>query len=132
LEAAEFEKAVATPPFLAKKRMVIIENLISKNKGQKIQKEILEMLGKNGLKETIIVFWESGAGDKPAKKSRSKPGHASARFHRNSLATHSQFTMANNLFRYLSLKIWSAINSVNFHQPGISVDTLLKNKKWKQ
>ena len=30
------------------------------------------MLGKNGLKETIIVFWESGAGDKPAKKSRSK------------------------------------------------------------
>ena len=72
LEAAEFEKAVATPPFLAKKRMVIIENLISKNKGQKIQKEILEMLGKNGLKETIIVFWESGAENKPAKKGRSK------------------------------------------------------------
>jgi len=60
LETPEFEKAVLTPPFLAKKRLVIIEDLISKNKGQKIQKEILEALGKNGLEDTIIVFWESG------------------------------------------------------------------------
>ncbi|MFA6255260.1 MAG: DNA polymerase III subunit delta [Patescibacteria group bacterium] len=69
LETPEFEKAVSTPPFLAKKRLVIIEDLISKNKGQKIQKEILEALDKNGLKDTIIVFWESGL---DGGKSRSK------------------------------------------------------------
>ncbi len=69
LETPDFEKAVATPPFLAKKRMVIIEDLISKNKGQKIQKEILETLDKNSLKDTIIIFWESGL---DGAKSRSK------------------------------------------------------------
>jgi len=72
LETSEFEKAVSTPSFLAKKRLVIIEDLISKNKGQKIQKEILEALDKNGLKDTIIVFWESGLDGSKSKKSRSK------------------------------------------------------------
>jgi DNA polymerase-3 subunit delta len=69
LEVAEFENAVSTAPFLAKKRMVIIEDLISKNKGQKIQKEILETLEKNNLEDTIIIFWESEIGE---DKSRSK------------------------------------------------------------
>lgn len=58
LEAQDFEKAIATFPFLAKKRMVIIENLIAKNAGQKIQKEIIEFLDKNNLKDNIIIFWE--------------------------------------------------------------------------
>ncbi|MFA6215451.1 MAG: DNA polymerase III subunit delta, partial [Patescibacteria group bacterium] len=68
LEASEFEKAVATPPFLAKKRLVIIEDLISKNKGQKIQKEILETLDKKNLDETIIIFWEGGLTEAKRKK----------------------------------------------------------------
>jgi len=71
LETPDFEKAVSSPPFLAKKRLVIIEDLISKNRGQKIQKEILAVLDKNGLKETIIVFWESEL-DSTKTKSRSK------------------------------------------------------------
>ena len=58
LEAQDFEKAIATLPFLAKKRMIIIENLIAKNTGQKIQKEIIEFLDKNNLKDNIIIFWE--------------------------------------------------------------------------
>lgn len=72
LETPQFEKAINTMPFLAKKRLVIIEDLISKNKGQKIQKEILETLGKKELTDTVVVFWESGLGDDKAKKSRSK------------------------------------------------------------
>ncbi len=69
LEASEFENAVFTSPFLAKKRLIIIENLISKNKGQKIQKEILETLNKNNLNDVIIIFWE---GEISQDKSRSK------------------------------------------------------------
>jgi DNA polymerase-3 subunit delta len=72
LETSEFEKAVSTPSFLAKKRLVIIEDLISKNKGQKIQKELLETLDKNGLKDTIVVFWEGGLTEVKTKKSKSK------------------------------------------------------------
>lgn len=70
LETQEFEKAISTPPFLAKKRLVIIEDLISKNKGQKVQKEILETLDKNNLDETIIVFWEGDAGSAKAYRSK--------------------------------------------------------------
>lgn len=69
LEVQEFEKAVSSPPFLAKKRMVIIEDLISKNRGQKIQKEILEALKKDSLKDTVIIFWES----EPAAGKKSRP-----------------------------------------------------------
>lgn len=72
LEVQEFEKAIATPPFLAKKRLVIIEDLIAKNKGQKLQKEILETLEKNSLQDTIIVFWEGNLDQPKAKKLRSK------------------------------------------------------------
>ncbi|MBI3291087.1 DNA polymerase III subunit delta [Candidatus Falkowbacteria bacterium] len=68
LELSEFEKAVSTSPFLAKKRLVIVENLISKNKGQKLQKEILAVLEKNQLPDTIITFWEESAeSGKPGK-----------------------------------------------------------------
>ncbi len=67
LEPAEFERAVATPPFLAKKRMVVIEDLITKNRGQKIQKDILDILGKNQLEDTIIIFWEGDLGDRGGK-----------------------------------------------------------------
>lgn len=75
LDVAEFEKAIFTPPFLAKKRMVVIEDLISKNRGQKLQKEVLEVLDKKVPEHAVIVFWESGANGKTKSKltaSRSK------------------------------------------------------------
>lgn len=70
LESAEFEKTITTQPFLAKKRMVIIEDLIGKNKGQKIQKEILETLEKNELTDTIIIFWEGNLGGTKGKRGK--------------------------------------------------------------
>jgi len=70
LEAAKFENAISTPSFLAKKRMVIIEDLITKNKGQKIQKEILETLDKGKFDDVIIIFWESGLDQSKSKKSK--------------------------------------------------------------
>lgn len=62
LDVAAFEKAIFTPPFLAKKRMVIIEDLISKNRGQKLQKEVLKILAKKIPEHAVIIFWEGGKG----------------------------------------------------------------------
>src|SRR3989344_8785928 len=72
LETVEFEKAIATPPFLAKKRMVVIKELIAKNRGQKIQKEILEILDKNGLTDVILIFWEGDLGNIKTSRKKSK------------------------------------------------------------
>lgn len=72
LDVQEFETAASTPPFLAKKRLVVVADLIAKNKGQKIQKEILELLNKNNLETTILIFWEGELGAKIKKPSRSK------------------------------------------------------------
>ncbi|OGY49470.1 MAG: DNA polymerase III subunit delta [Candidatus Buchananbacteria bacterium RIFCSPHIGHO2_02_FULL_45_11b] len=72
LEIPDFERAVSTLPFLAKKRLVIIEDLISKNKGQKIQKEVAEILEKHKSEEVIIIFWEGADFSGKAKKARGK------------------------------------------------------------
>lgn len=87
LETPEFEKAISTPPFLAKKRMVVIEELIAKNKGQKIQKEILAILGKNNLDETIIIFWEGelGKNKKPKKKPKASTSRSELTSRRSGL-----------------------------------------------
>lgn len=62
IKIEDFNSAVATPPFLARKRMVIVANLISGNKNKEINKQVVEILAKeNLLKDIILVFWE---GDK--------------------------------------------------------------------
>lgn len=68
-ETVEFEKAVFTPPFLAKKRLVIVENLISQTKNQKRQKEILDIINKKDLTHAVVIFWE-GASASLAKKEK--------------------------------------------------------------
>ena len=61
LKFEEFNQNVKASPFLARKRMVIIKNLISENKSKDIQKEIVKLLD-NDLnsddQDNIIVFWE--------------------------------------------------------------------------
>jgi len=59
LDLAEFERTITTMPFLAKKRFVVIEDLLSKNRSQKIGKEIAEILEKNKNNDVILIFWES-------------------------------------------------------------------------
>lgn len=58
LATIEFEKAISTPPFLAKKRLVVVENLLGKNKGKKIFKEVADKLKKADLADVILIFWE--------------------------------------------------------------------------
>jgi len=60
LKFEEFNKQVKASAFLARKRMVIIKNLISENKSKEIQKEIVNLLDKElkGEDDNIIIFWE--------------------------------------------------------------------------
>ncbi len=59
LDLAEFERAIKTMPFLAKKRMVVVEDFISKNRSPKAAKEIVEILDKKTPPDLILIFWES-------------------------------------------------------------------------
>ncbi|MEA2088403.1 MAG: DNA polymerase III subunit delta [Patescibacteria group bacterium] len=62
LDLESFKQTILSGGFLVKKRMIIIENLLEKNKGKEILKEILALLkNKNSpvlASENIIIFWE--------------------------------------------------------------------------
>jgi DNA polymerase-3 subunit delta len=71
LKFEEFNQQVKASPFLARKRMVIIKNLISENKSKEIQKEVVNLLNQESQdkgEDNILVFWE----DKDHSKSKSK------------------------------------------------------------
>ncbi len=62
LKFEEFNHQVKASPFLARKRMIIIKNLISDNKSKEIQKEIVDLLNtewKNPQEDNILIFWEA-------------------------------------------------------------------------
>jgi DNA polymerase III subunit delta len=75
-----FKQAIGTGGFLVKKRMIIVENLISKNKDKKIHKEIVGVVEKIEEKDPInnkqeddnvIIFWEElGATTKDYKSKK--------------------------------------------------------------
>ena len=72
LKFEEFNQQVKASPFLARKRMLIIKNLISENKSKEIQKEIVELLNtesKNPKEDNILIFWESVDHSKSKSKS---------------------------------------------------------------
>jgi DNA polymerase-3 subunit delta len=68
LNMEEFRKNVGQAGFLAKKRFIAIENLISLNKHKKIQEEIIEYLDKEWSGDNVIIFFEEEKPDKKKKK----------------------------------------------------------------
>ena len=70
LTPANFENAVFAAPFLAKKRLVVAEGLLSESRDAKTQKEILAILKKDVPKDTVLVFWESEINAKKGKKKK--------------------------------------------------------------
>ena len=62
------ENSLSTMPFLAKKRMVVIENLLAGKLHSKNAKQIIDLLQKKSTKETIIVFWEGELDEAKFKK----------------------------------------------------------------
>lgn len=61
LDIEKFRNAVSGSSFLSTKRLIVIENLLSKNKGQKIFEEINDYLytNKELPKDNSLIFWES-------------------------------------------------------------------------
>ncbi len=62
-----FENALITLPFLAKKRMVIIENILASKRGEKSLEAIGGLIEKKFLENTIIIFWEESLDAKKLK-----------------------------------------------------------------
>jgi DNA polymerase-3 subunit delta len=58
---------VLATPFLAERRMVVLERCLTATKKQELQEEILKRISENTLPESnVLVFWEDGA--KPKTK----------------------------------------------------------------
>ena len=74
LTTEEFRKSVGQVGFLAKKRFVVVENLIHKNKNKKIQEEIIEYLDNEWSDDNVLVFLE----DEAEKVVRGKKGQKEA------------------------------------------------------
>lgn len=55
----EFRKAVFSGGLFSEKRLIIIENLLSKNKNQELMEKIFELLKEKKVKENVIIFYES-------------------------------------------------------------------------
>jgi DNA polymerase-3 subunit delta len=71
LKFEEFNQHIKASPFLARKRMIIIKNLISSNKSKEIQKEIVKLLDNEMIDakdDNIIVFWEEADHSKSKSK----------------------------------------------------------------
>lgn len=67
LDIEKFRNAVSGSSFLADKRLIVVENLLSKNKGQKVFEEINDFLyaSQELPKDNSLIFWE---GESFAKK----------------------------------------------------------------
>jgi DNA polymerase-3 subunit delta len=73
LKFEEFNQHVKASPFLSRKRMVVIKNLISQNRSKEIQKEIVILLSEEFTKpnlDNIIVFWEAVNKPKDIRKNQ--------------------------------------------------------------
>lgn len=73
LSFEEFRQACGSVGFLSKKRLVVVENLMSGNKDKKIQQDIVDYLDKELTKDTVLIFWEEeeeGGWKKKKKKAR--------------------------------------------------------------
>lgn len=71
LELSDFERAIKTMPFLAKKRMVVVEDFMTKNRSPKAAKEIVEIIETKTPSDLILIFWESqDFGDKKFSKGK--------------------------------------------------------------
>lgn len=61
----EFEQALLAAPFLAPKRLVVVEELIAAKPSAAVEKQLLELLQRPAAGQPVAVFWE---GELPAGK----------------------------------------------------------------
>lgn len=70
LKVEHFERDLISAPFLAPKRLVVVEELFSGKLAATLEKPILELLQRPAAKNPIAVFWE---GELPTGKKKSGP-----------------------------------------------------------
>ncbi len=71
LSFEEFRRAVGASGFLAPKRMIVVEQIIGKNKRKDIQQEIVDYLGSKDWKDNnILIFWEADVLSESRKRLR--------------------------------------------------------------
>lgn len=68
LTTETFRQSVGQTGFLATKRFVSVDNLISRNKSKKVHEEILGYLDGEWSDENIVVFLEETEGETPRRK----------------------------------------------------------------
>ena len=56
LDMEELTKHTGQMGFLSAKRLIVVENLVIRNKSKKIQKEIIEYLDNNWSDDNVIIF----------------------------------------------------------------------------
>lgn len=76
LTMEELSKSAGQMGFLASKRFIVVENLISKNKNKKIQQEVIDYLDKDTSDENVLVFREVTEEQEYSKKQKSKTSSA--------------------------------------------------------
>lgn len=59
LTSHDFRKAVFSTGLFAKKRMIIIKNLLAENKDQELLEEIIKLLKNKKDEDNVIIFYES-------------------------------------------------------------------------
>ena len=67
LEAGEFRAAATASPFMAKKRLVVVENLLQ-TKRAKLQAAMLETLRDLSHDELVLIFWDEWQPEKISKR----------------------------------------------------------------
>jgi len=79
LKLEDLRNKLGNRGLLSKKRLLIMEDLISKNKKEKIQKEIVKYLKENKLsQDEVLIFWEGdienkGGGKKKRGRKKASP-----------------------------------------------------------
>jgi DNA polymerase-3 subunit delta len=111
-----------------------VEDLISKNKKKKIQEEVLEVLDKDGSKDTVIVFWEGGLGNDKTKKARSKAGTKSsglllARLQKEKFAQEFKLLDETEVYRFTANEIQSRGGEIEPRAARLLTD-LVGNNLW--
>ena len=113
LEIADFEKAISTPAFLAKKRLIIVENFFASQKNTKLSKDILEIINKNPLEDTILVFFENTPQTSKYKKNNKTNNPLFTSLKKEKLSQNFDQLNQNDVYNFINFEITIKKGKIN-------------------
>jgi len=101
LDMEELSKHTGQMGFLSSKRLIVVENLISRNKSKKIQKEVAEYLDAGWTDDNVIIFLEE------AELTRKGKFISSPLLSRLTKEKHEEFSLLNStaLNRWITTEV---------------------------